>query len=183
MDYVSANPGQVNAQLPSNIGTGPLQVTVTNTAGTSAPFNLTVNPLQPGLLAPASFRAGADQYVVAQLPDGNYVLPTGAIAGINSRPAKPGETIVIYGIGFGPVTPDIPAGQIVTQSNQLAMPFQILFGQTPAQLRYFGLSPGFVGLYQFNVVVPVVADNDLVPLTFTLGGLPGSQTLFTAVRQ
>jgi uncharacterized protein (TIGR03437 family) len=60
---------------------------------------------------------------------------------------------------------------------------QILFGQTPAQTPYFGLAPNFVGLYQFNVVVPAVPDNDLVPLTFNLSGVAGTQTLYIAVRQ
>ena len=50
-------------------------------------------------------------------------------------------------------------------------------------MSYYGLSPGFVGLYQFNVVVPAVSNSDLVSLTFNLGGVAGSQTLYTAVRQ
>lgn len=183
VNYVAVNPGQINAQLPSNIGTGPLQLTVTNANGTSPPFNITVNALQPGLLAPPAFKIGGNQYVVAQLPDGNYVLPAGVIAGLNSRPAKPGETVLIFGIGFGAVVPGIPAGQIVTQGNQLAAPFQIFFGTIPAQTPYFGLAPGFIGLYQFNVVVPAVPDNDLVPLTFNLGGAAGAQILYTAVHQ
>ena len=73
--------------------------------------------------------------MVAQLPDGNYVLPAGAITNVNSRPAKPGETVVIYGIGFGAVTPEIPAGEIVTQTNQLSSNLQIYFGGTPALVR------------------------------------------------
>ena len=142
-----------------------------------------MNATQPGLLAPAWFKIGGNQYVVAQLPDGNYVLPTGSIAGVNSRPAQPGETIVIYGIGFGPVLPNISAGQIVTGTNQLAAPLQILFAQTTAQVPYEGLAPGFVGLYQFNIVVPAVPDSKLVPFTFNLGGVAGKQTLYTAVHQ
>ncbi|HEV2689984.1 MAG TPA: hypothetical protein VGV35_15600, partial [Bryobacteraceae bacterium] len=123
-------------------------------------------------------------YLVALLPDATtYILPPGAIPGIASRQAHPAETIITYGIGFGPVTPDINAGQIVTQANQLSLPLQILFGQTPALVQYAGLSPGFVGLYQFNVVVPAVPDNDLVPLTFNLGGVAATQTLYTAVHQ
>jgi len=35
-------------------------------------------------------------------------------------------------------------------------------------------APNYVGLYQFNVVVPALADSDLVPLTFNLGGVLGS---------
>jgi uncharacterized protein (TIGR03437 family) len=181
VEFISS--GQVNAQLPSSIGTGPTQITLTNGNLTSAPFNITVNTTQPGLLAPPSFKIGGNQYVVAQFSDLTYVLPAGSIAGVTSRPARPGETIVIYGIGFGSVTPFIPAGQIVTQSNQLSMPLQVLFGQTPAQTPYFGLAPNFVGLYQFNVVVPSVSNNDLVPLTFNLGGVPVPHALFIAVRQ
>ncbi len=181
VDYIST--GQVNAQLPSNIGTGALQISLTNGNVTSAPFNIMVNTTQAGLLAPPSFKVGANQYVVAQFADGTYVLPAGAIATVASRPAKPGETIVIYGVGFGPVTPVFLAGQIVTQINQLSTSLQIRFGQTPAQMQYFGLAPNFVGLYQFNVVIPAVADNDLVPLTFNLGGIAGTQTLYIAVRQ
>jgi uncharacterized protein (TIGR03437 family) len=180
--YVS--PSQVNAQLPSNIGSGPLQLTVTNAGVASAPVTITVNPTVPGLLAPPSFQIGGKQYVVAQFSDGTYVLPTGTIAGLSSRPAKPGETIVIYGIGFGTVTPDTPAGKIASASTQLTAPLQFLFGQTPAQqIQYAGLAPGAVGLYQFNITVPQVCDNDLVPLTFTLGGAAGMQTLYTAVHQ
>ena len=181
LDFISS--GQVNAQLPSNIGPGPMQITLTSGNVTSAPFNITVNATQPGLLAPPSFKIGGNQYVVAQFSDGTYVLPAGSIAGVTSRPAMPGETIVIYGVGFGSVTPNIPAGQIVTQANQLSLPLHILFGQTPAQTPYFGLAPNFVGLYQFNVVVPAVSNNDLVPLTIKLGGVAVAQTLFIAVRQ
>jgi len=70
----------------------------------------------------------------------------------------------------------------VTQSNTLKTPVQFMFGQTPAAASYAGLAPGFVGLYQFNVLVPTIADNDAVPLSFTLGGVAGAQTLFTAVH-
>ena len=178
------SPSQVNAQVPSNIGVGSVQLTVTSAGIASAPVDVTVNATQPGLLAPASFNIGGNQYVVAQFSDGTYVLPAGAIADITSRPAKPNDTIVIYGIGFGPVVPSIAAGQIATVATQLSAPLQVLFGQTPAtQVPYAGLAPDYIGLYQFNVTVPQVPDNDLVPLTFTLGGVPGTQTLYTAVHQ
>jgi uncharacterized protein (TIGR03437 family) len=79
------------------------------------------------------------------------------------------------------VTPDIPAGEIVAGSNALAS-FQIYFAGVPATVTYAGLAPGFVGLYQFNVVVPNVAPGSAVPLTFSLNGNPGSQTLVTVVQ-
>jgi uncharacterized protein (TIGR03437 family) len=184
VDYVS--PTQVNAQVPSNTPVGAQQMTVTTADGTSSAYSITVNALQPGLLAPASFAVGGKQYVVAQFADGSYVLPPNAISGITSRQAKPGETIVIYGVGFGPVldsgNQDIPAGTIVTASNKLSNTVSMDLGGSAATFSYSGLAPNFVGLYQFNVVVPNVANSDLVPLTFKLNGASGSQTLFLAVH-
>jgi uncharacterized protein (TIGR03437 family) len=57
------------------------------------------------------------------------------------------------------------------------------FGSAPASVAWAGLSQGFVGLYQINVMVPDVPDSDAVPLTFTLNGVPGSATVYTAVHR
>lgn len=185
IDFISAGPGQVNVQLPSNLNTGSQsQITLTNANGTSQPVSFLVNAAEPGLLAPTSFKLGGNQYVVALLPDNTtYVLPTGGISGVTSpsRPAHSGETIMLYGIGFGAVTPNIPAGQIVREANNLAG-LQVFFGQTQAQVAFAGLVQGSVGLYQINVVVPDILANNIVPLTFTLNGVAGTQTLFTAVQ-
>jgi uncharacterized protein (TIGR03437 family) len=119
---------------------------------------------------------------VAQYADGTYVLPEGAVAGLSSRPAKPGDEIVLYGIGFGPVTPNIPAGQLVLQANTLASTFQMSIGGAPVtDVPYSGLAPNFTGLYQFNVVVPANPGSGAVPLTFAVGGVSGTQTLYLAV--
>jgi uncharacterized protein (TIGR03437 family) len=180
IDYIS--PGQVNVQVPSNVLTGTQPIVVITASGASAAYNMTVNSAQPGMLAPANFVIGGKQYVVAQFPDGTYVLPPNTISGVPSRQAKPGETIVIYGVGFGPVNPTIPAGQIVQADNRLASPMQVTIGGAPATLGFYGLAQTAIGLYQFNVVVPTIPDNDLAPLTFTLGGTAGTQTLYTAVH-
>lgn len=184
VDYVS--PGQVNVQIPSNVGTGTQPLVVSNGTASSAAYNLTIDALQPGLLAPPSFSIGGKQHVVAQHQDGTFVLPPNSIAGLNTRQAKPGETIVLYGIGFGPVltssNTNIPAGQIVTQANTLANPFAIQIGGAVANVSYDGLAPNFVGLYQFNITTPVIPNNDAAPVTFTLNGAKGAQTLYLAVH-
>ena len=180
VDFIS--PLQVNAQAPSNVATGPQPVVITTPGGTSAPFTPTVNATEPGLDAPISFNLGGIQYAVAMHADNSYVLPTGAIAGLSSRPAKPGEEIVLYGIGFGPVMPDIPAGQLVQQANAMTSSFGMSIGGAPVtNVPYSGLAPSFTGLYQFNVVVPADAANGTVPVTFTVDGVAGTQTLFLAV--
>jgi uncharacterized protein (TIGR03437 family) len=181
IDYIS--PGQVNAQVPSNVATGSQQVIVTTASGSSSPYTITVNTVQPGLLAPPSFNIGGTQYVAALFPDNvTYVLPPGLIAGVPSQRAQPGDTIIFYGIGFGPVVPGIPAGQTVEESNTLASSFQIKFGTALASMTYDGLAPSAIGLYQINVVVPTIPSSDSVPLTFTLGGVAGTQTLYIAVQ-
>src|SRR6202035_5634032 len=106
--------------------------TITNSVATSTSYSMTVNALEPGFLAPTSFNIGGMQYVVALFTDGvTYVLPTGSIPGVTSRPAKPGDTIILYGVGFGPVTPAIPAGQIAEQSNAVSG-LQMSIGGVPA---------------------------------------------------
>lgn len=182
VNFVS--PGQINALVPGDVSAGPAQVVVFNAQGTSAPFTVNVAAQQPTLLAPASFVISGKQYAAAFLPDNANALPTGAIAGVTSRPATPGETLVFYGLGFGAVTPDVPVGTIAPmQATKLNAPLQFLFNQNPGNIVYSGLAAGFVGLYQINVQVPQVADNDAVPLTFTLGGTQGTQTLYIAVHQ
>ena len=81
------------------------------------------------------------------------------------------------------MTPASAPGQIVAQQNQLAESFQISIGGMPATLDYWGLAPGYIGLYQFDVIVPAVTASALVPVEFTLNGAPGMQTLYTAVSQ
>ena len=84
-------------------------------------------------------------------------------------------------MGFGPVTPDSPAGLIVTQANQLQATFKASFAGAAATVNFSGLTGGYLGLYQFNVVVPSVAASDSVPFTYSLGGVPGPQNLIIAV--
>lgn len=181
IDFIS--PGQVNAQVPSGVPPGPAQLSVTSATGTSTPVTVTVNPTQAGLLAPPSFTIDGKQYVAALFPDGaTFALPSGAIGGLSSRPAKAGDTLTFYGIGFGSVVPDIPAGRIVQQANALAATLQLQIGPSQATLTYQGLAPNAVGLYQLNAVVPSVAPGDAVPVSFTLGGIKSAQTLFIAIQ-
>jgi uncharacterized protein (TIGR03437 family) len=181
VDYIS--PTQVNVQVASSTPTGTQSVIVTSPGGVSTPYPVTVSTTQPGLLAPTSFSVAGTQYAAALFSDGaTYALPPGAIPGLASRRAQPGDTLTLYGIGFGSVSPNIPAGQVARESNTLGQAFQVMIGGTSATVQYEGLAPGAVGLYQFNVVVPNLPGSDATPLTFTLGGVAGTQTLYLAVQ-
>jgi uncharacterized protein (TIGR03437 family) len=179
IDYVS--PHQVNVQVPSGIATGKQNVVVTTAGGASLGTSITVNAVEPGVLAPSAFHLPAGQYAVALFPNGaTYVLPPGVTNAVPTSRAKPGDVIMLYGIGFGNVSPNINAGVIVGQANSLSG-LQVFIGGQQATVQFAGLVQGFLGLYQFNVVVPNVAANDATPLTFMLNGASGTQSLILAI--
>ncbi|MGA2117014.1 MAG: hypothetical protein ABSH56_19925 [Bryobacteraceae bacterium] len=182
VDYISGY--QVNVQIPFGVGTGPQPVVVKTAAGSTAPVDLTINPTQPGFLATPNFFVNSRQYVDALFANSStYVLPPGTITGVTSQRPTPGQTITLYGVGFGPVLPTLAAGQIVQKSDSLAGQLEVYFNNdVQAQVSYAGLAPNTVGLYQINVVVPNLPASDVVPLTFTLNGVRGTQTLYTVVQ-
>ena len=176
VDYVS--PSQVDVLVPSNVSTGSQPLILTTAGGPSAPYMVPVNATEPGLLAPSSFDINHKQYAVALFQDNFYVLPPNTFRGIASKLAKPGDIIILYGIGFGPVTPDSPAGIIDQGQNATNSAVTVTIGGVTAQVQYAGLTPGSLGLYQFNVVVPDVPANDQTPLVVSLGGASPLQTLY-----
>ena len=192
VEYVS--PGQVNVQVPAGVGLGSQPVIVSTPAGSSAAFNVNVALQAPALYAPAVFKP----YIGALFTDfSTYVFPTGLFNGVKSRPAKPGETIVFYGIGFAQI-PGAPPGTVPQVSNGVTLAIQpkFFFNGVQAQVGYAGFAlqtatTGYIGLYQFNVVVPaipnlVVGQPTQVPVTFSVNvngaDVPGTQTLFTSVE-
>ena len=176
-------PGQINAQVPDEIGAGAVPVVVINHGQASDAVMVEATPMLPGLLAPASFNNGGRQYVFALAQNGGYAgVPDGFEGG---RPAHPGEIVTLYGIGFGPVTPAARAGEITTDPRRLQNPLTVLFDGTAADLQaagtYTGLAPNAVGLYQFNIQVPNVSDGEH-QLEMTIGGVVLAQKLYITTR-
>jgi uncharacterized protein (TIGR03437 family) len=179
------SPKQLNVQAPEDSTVANVAIKVTNCNATSSPFSLTHLGLAPGFLSPASFNIGGTQYLLATfVSDGAYVLNTssGASLGINSRPAKPGDLIIAYGIGFGDVTPSILPGVIVQQSNTLVNPITVSFGTAPATLSYSGLAGNFVGLYEFYITVPSGLANGDYQINVTQNGTKVPQTMYLTVH-
>jgi uncharacterized protein (TIGR03437 family) len=57
-----------------------------------------------------------------------------------------------------------------------------LFGTAPdPKPVYAGLGPGFVGLYQFDLTVPKLADGDYT-MSFQIGSVKAAQTLLFTVK-
>ena len=185
--YVSfVSPGQVNVLVPDGVAIGSgVPVVVKNGTSESDPVLLNTADVAPAILAPPSFTVGGNQYAVATLPASStvtFVGATGSIPGATLRPARPGEVITLYGIGFGRVSPSVTSGNIATELARVTNNVTVQFDGTPANVQYAGLAPGFVGLYQFNVEVPNVTVGDHA-LVVSVNGTPVAQNVFLTTGQ
>ena len=71
---------------------------------------------------------------------------------------------------------------IASGQTALADPFTMTIGGVPATVTYAGLVPGWVGSYQFDVVVPSNFPTGDLAVQFTLNAAAiGSQALFLSV--
>jgi len=117
--YLSyAAPTLIDLQAPDDVARGPVNVTVTNANGsTSATVTLADQSPSFSLLGDAKHVAG----IIAR-PDGSgsngtgansydILEPTGTSLGYKTVAAKAGDTVVLFGVGFGPTNPTVPAGQ------------------------------------------------------------------------
>jgi uncharacterized protein (TIGR03118 family) len=142
---------QINFLVPADISTGantPIQVT--NNGLVSAPVSVPVQQMAPGFFTIGTNTATGARYVAATHANGSLIGPAAIITG--ATPAQPGETIVLYGGGFGPASSAIPNGQAITTALTLPRPPLIVIDGLPAVVTFAGLTG--TGLYQFNVVVP-----------------------------
>lgn len=186
--YISTT--QLNVQAPEETATGELAIAVTNCQAQSGAYPFREQALAPGLLAPPTFSVSGKQYMVATfVSDAAYVLntSTGAALGVISRPAKPGDQIIAYGVGFGAVTPPLLPGVIEQQGNMLADPVTISFNSTTANsttasLAFQGLAGNFVGLYEFYITVPTGLANGDYKIDVTQNGTQLAQTMYLTVQ-
>lgn len=181
VSYIS--PTQVNAQIPEGVpASATVPVVIRYQSRASNSFNLQLNSREPGLLAPAGFRVAGKQFVAAFHGNSNSLVSGGSIPGVPAAPAIPGETLVLYGIGFGPLRQGSVAGQIASGTSSLAAAFTVSIGGIPAQVQYAGLAPGLVGIYQFNVVVPANTPLGDQPFQYAIDGVVVTkQALFLPV--
>jgi uncharacterized protein (TIGR03437 family) len=163
--YVS--PLQINAQLPWAISSsGTVSVVVNNGVSSSAPQTVSV-----GAYSPQLFAIGG--YAVAINPDGSLAAPAGAIPGVATHPATPGDSLLLLGSGFGAISPAPITGNnsLDTLRTADATP-AVMIGGIPATVTFAGLSPQFVGVYQINVTVPATqAPANAASLQIQTGGV------------
>jgi len=136
---------QISFQVPSATSVGPGSAHVEVLDGDTTTADLVVDSFteDPGIFAYDSNIAVAVNSV-----DGSLIGP--------DNPVSPGDVVVLYTTGLGPVSVSVADGY-PAPSNPLAYtvdPFQVLLDNEDCQVLFSGLAPGFVGLYQVNFRVP-----------------------------
>ncbi len=97
-----------------------------------------------------------------------------------AQPARPGETILLYGAGFGPTNPPVPSAQLVSTPAAITNPVQVTMGGMAATVVYAGLvGPG---LYQINATVPALPNGNAAVVA-TLGSVSSQTGVSVAVQQ
>ena len=99
------------------------------------------------------------------------------------RPAELGSIVVLYGTGDGVTDPfrqDRPAQPPLPRP---ILPVSATIGGRPAEVLFAGAAPGFVGLFQVNVRVPLEAPvGDSVPVVVTVGTNSSRADVTLAIR-
>jgi len=167
--YVS--PTQINLQAPDDTATGPVNVVVTTSHGNftatvtlaaaSPSFSLLDSTHAAGvILTPGGTGAyGGGAYDLVA-PSGNFSF--------NTRPVKAGEVLELFGVGFGPTNPAVPAGQVFNGQAPTVNPVTVTIGGVRATVTFAGLTAA--GLYQINVTVPNAGRGDMA-LQATVNGV------------
>lgn len=157
------SPTQINAQMPFNVD-GNVTMILRTPGGVSDNYNLVVRSAAPGV-----FRATVD---------GNNEIPTVLRASNNevvtaSNPIRRNDALVILLTGLGITNPAIEAGIPAPGDPPLASIAQpaVSLGGMPLAVSFAGLSPGQVGVYQINALVPDnIATGAGIPLTIEAAG-------------
>jgi len=97
-------------------------------------------------------------------------------------PAKPGDILYAYGVGFGDTVPFFAQGVVPRVLAQLNADVKFQFGPALVTPYYAGYYPNFLGLDLFGVVVPDVPDGDHL-ITVLVNGQPLAQTLYLTVKR
>jgi uncharacterized protein (TIGR03437 family) len=143
---------QIEFLVPADVTLGTAQIQTTNNGLTSASVSATVNSIAPSFFTIGTNSKNGDVYIAATHANGAFIGPAGLITGTTTTPATAGETIAIYGTGFGQTSPAAPNGQVLSSALPLPVPPTIVIDGEVASVTFAGMVEP--GVYQFNVVIP-----------------------------
>jgi uncharacterized protein (TIGR03437 family) len=92
---------------------------------------------------------------------------------------KPGEILELFGVGFGPTNPAVPAGKAFTGAAPTTNTVSVTIGGVAAKVLFSGITEA--GVYQLNVTVPQVGSGDQ-PLLATVAGVSTPSNVLITVQ-
>ncbi|MBZ5636570.1 MAG: hypothetical protein LAO55_25885 [Acidobacteriia bacterium] len=149
---------QIYFQVPWEVQGAPIpQVPISPIITTKQPA-ASIVVVNNGSVSPAMRAFFHNRQPAIFTSDGSHAIAVHADHSlVNSQnPSRSGEVITLYGTGFGPVTPLPPTGEpagVLPQSTMDSTP-TVTVNANNATVVFAGLSPGSVGLYQFDFVIP-----------------------------
>jgi len=176
ISYIS--PGQINAIAPQT-SAGPVNVTVTNGSLTSSAYTVAAAQYSPGI-----FEWPGNQAVATRL-DGTYAAKAGTFPGVTTTPAKPGDTIILWGTGLGATTPATPLGMLVPTTptyDTAALP-NVTLSSSPANVLGAALTSSSAALYQVAIQIPSPLANGDYALQVSIGGVTSPLGIVLTVQQ
>ena len=175
--YIS--PAQINVQAPADSALGPVPVEVTYNGSTSPAGTAQLQAVSP------AFFLWSGKYAVATRPDFSLVAPAGLFEEVITVPAKPGDTIILWGTGFGTTNPAVPPG-VLPPSNQgsiVANTVTVTIGNIAATVVGAALTAGNPGLYQIAVQVPASAPDGDLAVVAQVSGVQSSSNVLLSVKR
>lgn len=180
VEFISAT--QINVLAP-NIGLGPVQVTVTTTGGTSNAVTITSQQDSPGIFEWPVAPGGSVNQPVATHSNYTEAAAAGTFPGVTTVPAAPGETIVVWGSGFGPTSPAFPYGVAVPNTPIFETSSNVTVTLNNIPLTVYQslafLTAGNAGLFQVAVTLPATLANGSYPLIVTIGSVASPPLMLT----
>jgi uncharacterized protein (TIGR03437 family) len=164
LSYVS--PMQIDVQAPADSALGPVPVVVTTQFG-SATSNVTLAQFAPSFfLLDTKHVAG-----IILRANGSYDIigPTGTSLGYQTVAAKAGDSVALFGTGFGPTNPPLVPGQPVSVAAPTTNSVALRINNVSVTPTFAGLSGA--GLYQINLTIPAGLGTGDVSLQATVGGV------------
>ena len=159
----AAFPFQINAQIPFGIAPGTQVLRVTSLFGVSE-RTIEIQPFAPAIFRLDPLPLGLDKTAVNK----GATINQDAKLNLPSNPAARGTTVVVFGTGFGAINSGATPVTTLT-------PVTASLGGQDIPVSFAGLTPGFIGLYQVNVSIPVNTPPGLdLPIYFTIGGVASS---------
>jgi uncharacterized protein (TIGR03437 family) len=152
-----ASPTQINGQIPYEAAPGRAAAVVSVSGATSPPVSFELHASSPGIF----------------LYGENRAVAVNADEKLNSaeNPAAAGSIVVVYLTGIGPLDHPLASGQgaLADPLSRPVAPYEARLGEQPLSVQFLGMTPGFVGLAQANLLVPRLPAGTY-PLVIKVGG-------------